>query len=88
MEWKLGGAFLIIPGTGSPEVGDGAVLPSAAVVGFALVPVALGGLDFVAVVPGPFALMSGIRRTNPLQLFWFWQRMETGAFHLDILRLY
>merc|ERR1719159_612623 len=69
VEGFFAGAFLIIPLSRSwpGEVGDGAVLTSAAIVGFSGMPVAFAHGH--AVGPRPFALMSSVSSADPLLSF-------------------
>jgi len=69
VERELSTAFLIIPDTGFLKVDDGTVLPSATVVGFTRIPMTLRRRDPSTIGPGPFALMTSVSGSDPLQLF-------------------
>ena len=84
MKGSFDGAFLVIPHSRSclGEVGDGAVLTSAAIVRFSGMPVAFD--DGTTSGPRPFALVSRVSSADPLRsLCWFikWS-FCTGGHHL------
>ena len=64
MERSLVGTTLIIPSSWLSEVGDGAVLSSAAVVGFSRKPISFANGN--AVGPGPLAFVTSVSGTDPL----------------------
>ena len=65
------GAFSIVPLSGFSVVGHGTVLSSTAVVWLMREPMALRFRNGIAIVPGPFALMTGVSGSNPLRFFLF-----------------